>query len=149
MRVLCALLIVFQLSWSLHADEAKPVATPRFAAYDLVIDSGSEQLTAYQVNITYAAEDKIVGVEGGRPAGFGEAPFYDRDALRGGVIILAAFVPRDELAVAGRQIIARIHIAHISTESPAAEVMVLAGLDGKEISGDITLIPVTTKRSQP
>ena len=70
-------------------DSAAPLT---FGTYDVVVETGSRPLAAYQVEITVAAGDaKLVGIEGGEHPEFTEPPFYDPAALREERVVLAAF----------------------------------------------------------
>lgn len=98
----------------------------RFRALDVIIDTGGRPLAAWQVEIR--GEDgasKIVGVEGGEPAPFPGAPYYDPAALQGGKIILAAFT-LDENPPAGKIRVARLHLGEPDGEQPAYSARVLA-----------------------
>lgn len=83
----------------------------RFAALEIVIDTGDKPLAAWQLELSCdPARGKIVGVEGGDPAPFRDAPYYDPAALHGGGrIVLAAFTTEPN-APAGKLRVARIHM---------------------------------------
>jgi hypothetical protein len=84
---------------------------PTFRAYDLIIDSRTERLAAYQVEFTYpAGMVKIVGLEGGEGV-YASAPYYDRKGFEGGHIIIAAFTTKHDQAPTGATRVARIHLA--------------------------------------
>lgn len=92
---------------------AKPEAPAvSFRAVDVWVEpAGEAKLAAYQVEIGYDAKTvKVVGVEGGEPEGFREAPSFDEAGKAGGRIVLAAFVGDDGQAAAGRQRVARLHL---------------------------------------
>jgi hypothetical protein len=72
----------------------------RFLAVDVFLDSGGRALAAYQVQLeTVAGEVKVVGIEGGEPAPFREAPYYDPAAMMGDRVIIGDFstLRRDHL----------------------------------------------------
>jgi hypothetical protein len=112
-------------------------AAPRFEAVDIVIDSGATPLAAYQLELfERSGRAKLSGVEGGEPAAFKEAPYYDPAALSGGRIIVAAFSTAGELP-SGRTRVARLHF-QVDGEAPAdyeARLVVAGDADGKEIDG--------------
>lgn len=91
----------------------------RFLAIDIFIDSPSP-LAAYQLDFTASmpgqddhsgTTTKIVGVEGGEPACFRDAPYYDPRAMQGERVILGALstLPTDQLP-RGKVRVARVHI---------------------------------------
>jgi hypothetical protein len=103
-----------------------PGGEMRFRALDVFIDTGGRPLAAWQIEIR--GEDgtsKIVGVEGGEPAPFAGAPYYDPAALQGGRIIIAAFTT-DENPPAGRIRVARLHLVEAGGEKPVYSARVLA-----------------------
>jgi hypothetical protein len=86
----------------------------RFVPVDVFLDTGTRTLGAYQVEIIAKNAD-IVGLEGGEPAPFQKAPYYDPAALQGagnggGRIIVAAFSTDADLP-SGASRVARLHLA--------------------------------------
>src|SRR4051812_6809037 len=64
----------------------------RFRAVDVYIDSKTAPLAAYQADFTVTnGVAKIVGIEGGDPAAFREAPFYDPQAMQHERVVIGAF----------------------------------------------------------
>jgi len=64
---------------------------PRFATIAVCIDSGSESLAAWQIELSHVGgEAEIVGIEGGVEP-FEGPPYYDEAAFRSGRVVLAAF----------------------------------------------------------
>ena len=122
---------------------AKPAGSGvSFRAVDVWVDSGEKPLAAYQVEIAYdAARVEIVGVEGGEPAGFRDAPHFDEAGRTGGRIILAAFVPRDDQAVKGNQRVARIHLQVKGAAAPelSAKLVTAAQPGGERIKAGAEL----------
>jgi hypothetical protein len=100
----------------------------RFLPVDILLDTGTHPLGAYQVEIT-AKNAAIVGLEGGDPAPFHNAPYYDPAALQpgpagsAGRIIVAAF-STDANLPAGTSRVARLHLA-------------LSGLPGVNVAPDL------------
>jgi len=112
----------------------------RFAPLHVYIDSGNQNLAAYQFELkATAGQIKIVGVEGGRHEAFKEAPYYDPAALAKDRIIIAAFSTGTDLPK-GRTRIATIHLQIIGDAEPEYELkLTVAGdADGKEIPAEIS-----------
>lgn len=94
---------------------ADPAAAIRFAALEVVFDTGDAELAAWQVELEDpTGRATILGVEGGRPEAFRETPYHDRRALGRGRIVLAACQPRGPLP-SGR---ARVALLHVRVEGP-------------------------------
>ena len=112
----------------------------RFAPLHIYLDSGNNNLAAYQFELKAAAgQIKIVGVEGGQHKAFKEAPYYDPAALANDRIIIAAFSTGRDLPT-DRTRIATIHLQIIGETEPQYELklIVAADADGKEIPAEIT-----------
>ena len=110
-----------------------------FRTVDISVDSKTNSLAAYQIDIRYDKENvKVVGLEGGSD-GFNNPPFYDRAGLEGGRIIIAAFVDNDTHAKKGRTRVARLHLQ--TTGCPPYTLktspMAAAKPGGKEIPFDV------------
>ncbi len=99
----------------------------RFAPIDIVVDVGNGRLAAYQIELVVRGDATVVGVEGGAPAAFKAAPYYDPAALAGGRIIVAAFSTADELP-SGRIQVATLHMREQGA-APQYEVRVMAAAD--------------------
>ncbi len=107
----------------------------RFAPVHVYIDSGQEQLAAYQFELKAVKGNvKIVGVEGGEHETFSEPPYYDPAALMNDRIIIAAFDTSDELPN-GRTRVATIHFQIIGEIEPQYEIelVVAAAGNGRQI----------------
>lgn len=116
-----------------------PTTAPaaRFAAVNVVIDTGGAPLAAYQIEIKARGADvTIVGIEGNVavPA-FAEPPYYDPRALLDDRLILAAYSTRADLP-AGSVRVATVHVLIAGDATPRydARLVVAAGADGKEIA---------------
>ena len=133
--VLGAALLGSWLAWPSVVREPGPVrAQERFLAVDLWLDSGSQELAAWQVELVDPSDRaQVVGVEGGEPAAFQEAPYYDPAALRSGRIVLAAFHVGADLP-RGRVRVARVHLL-VTGPDPELRVapVVAATLGGQTI----------------
>lgn len=129
--------------------EYRPPAREANAAFgwvDVVIDSGSVPLAAYQVDVSPAegvngAESPvrvtIVGVEGGAHRAFAAAPYYDPNAIQGEHVIIGAFSLDADLP-SGATRVARVHyMAEGRGEIPAGtalfrvKVQAASGGDGE------------------
>lgn len=123
---------------SLIAGAPQDRPDPAFLVLDVYVDTGAAQLASWQVEVTLAT-GKLVGVEGGEPAAFHDAPRYDPAALQGGRVVLAALAVGDTLPT-GRVRVARIHVMDEGTEPGTCTVhgAVVAGADGERIeSADV------------
>jgi hypothetical protein len=116
---------------------------PRFVAYDLRIDAGDAALAAWQVEVTYdAATTKVLSLEGGETEGFRDAPHHDRRGLEGGRIVIATYVPADDLAPVGPTRVARLHLrTEGDTPAPAVRLVTAARPGGEVIEARATLAP--------
>jgi len=134
---------------SLRAEEPRTNSAPvTFQSLDLWVDSGSDALAAYQVEITYDAKRvRIVGLEGGETDAFREAPYFDRTGFKGGRIIVAAFTTRDDAAPNGPLRVARIHLAVTGNDAPDVNIslMTAAKPGGERIAPKVTLAPTPRK----
>jgi len=80
-----------------HADAPRPTQTETpsstsFGAWDVMIHTGNVPLAAYQISIQATAGDvRIVGIEGGEPDPFRDAPYYDPAAMQNEHVIIADF----------------------------------------------------------
>lgn len=113
----------------------------RFAPVHIHLDSGATPLAAYQFELrARTGQIKIVGVEGGTPPAFREAPYYDPAALMHDRIIIAAFNTGNDLPH-GRIRIATIHLQILGDTEPQYELklVVAADKDGQKIPADLTL----------
>ena len=64
----------------------------RFTVVDVMVDSGTERLAAYQVELSATnGAVKIVGIEGGEHSTFTKPPYYDPAAMQQERVVLGAF----------------------------------------------------------
>ena len=111
------------------AADARAEEPARFQPVDIVVDTGARALGAYQIEIVVKSGDaSIVGVEGGEPAAFKRAPYYDPKALAGGRIVIAAY-STDDVLPSGRVRVATLHLREVGP-APEYQVKVLAAADG-------------------
>ncbi len=88
----------------------------RFVAVDVLIDSDSVRLGAWQIeyegSVGADADGRVmlVGVEGGEHPAYTRAPHYDPAALSGGRIVIAAYTTADD-APSGVTRVARLHLS--------------------------------------
>ncbi|MFM7055585.1 MAG: hypothetical protein ACKO2P_01545 [Planctomycetota bacterium] len=84
----------------------------RFEAVDLFVDSASQPLAAWQLELFSSTPGvEIVGIEGGDHPAFRNPPYYDPRAIRNKRVILGAFrVSNDDELPTGRQRVARVHV---------------------------------------
>lgn len=117
---------------------AKPAV--RFAPLHIYIDSGAENLAAFQFELkVIAGSVKIVGVEGGEHDAFNQPPYYDPAALANDRIIVAAFNTSQDLP-AGRTRVTTIHLQITGDIQPEyqLDLIITANPDGHKIPADIT-----------
>jgi hypothetical protein len=113
----------------------------RFEAVDVFLDSGSESLAAWQVELRSTDEDvEIVGIEGGEHPAFAEPPYYDPRAMNQRRVILAALDTGSDLPI-GRSRVARIHVQVKGPGSRVwhSEVTTSANAEGQRIPASLTL----------
>jgi len=112
----------------------------RFCAVDIYVDSHNTPLAAYQLEFSATnGVAEIVGIEGGEPLAFREAPFYDPKAIQHDRVIIASFntAPANQLP-SGRTRIATIHLQTTGTHQPAFELKLQTAADsrGNRISAE-------------
>ncbi len=111
----------------------------RFVAYDVIVDPGTDTLGAYQIDVRAEGDAQLVGVENG-VAPFDKAPHYDRQALRRGHVIVAAFVKTPSKPGAIR--VARLHFQESGTVSFKVKTVAGAKSGGERIALKVRLVPV-------
>ena len=138
MRAWLAILFCW-LAVGLHAQQpAFEEGRARFCAVDIYLDSGSTPLAAYQLEFSSTnGMAKIVGIEGGEPTPFRNAPFYDPKALQHERVIIAAFttLPATQLP-SGKFRVATIHLQIPAGVEPAFTIKLQTAADshGNKIS---------------
>lgn len=128
-------------------DEAAGV---RFVALDVMMDSGEDELAAYQFELNADSKQvRIVGVEGGDHTAFREPPFYDPAALSQNRIIVAAFSTARTLPN-GKHRVARIHLQIEADIDPdyTTKLITAASRDGQNISPEITVASARERATQ-
>ena len=119
----------------------------KFQAIDIFVDSGEQQLAAYQLAVSSDSHViRIVGIEGGEPIAFREPPFYDPKSLQQDTTILASFSIDDQLP-SGRFRLARIHVEYdVAAEADDSneptyltELVVAANSDGQNIDATVSV----------
>lgn len=119
----------------------------RFETLDVVIDVGTSSLAAYQFELLASDGATIVGVEGGEPGAFAEAPYYDPAALAGGRIIVGALAGEGE-PITGAARVARLHMRVAGGVAPRYECVlrVAATADASPIGGATITVREGTSR---
>lgn len=115
---------------------------PNFVPVDVYVDSGAEQIVAYQLELTYdRGKVQVLSLEGGDPEAFGDAPHYDPAGMRGGRIVIAAFTTDDAGAPSGRHRLARLHLrlAPGASADIEARVVIAARPGGEPIPVEVEL----------
>ena len=137
-----AALMVAAGAWAATAEQPANT-TVRFAAVDVLIDTGETPLAAYQLDLRATSGNvRIVGIEGGAHPAFADPPYYDPAAIQGDRVIIGAFntAPGDSLPT-GTTRIATIHV-QITGDKEAhynAELTIVATADGVAIPGRLIL----------
>ena len=112
-----------------------------FRAVDVFVDSTNKPLAAYELEFTASGGAKIVGIEGGEPVAFKEAPFYDPKAMQHERVIIGAFstATADKLPT-GKTRVATIHLQTTGAQTVQCEVMIktAATINGKKIAATAT-----------
>jgi hypothetical protein len=140
--VRCALSFAAALAMLLAAGSGEPRPAPDFVPVDVYVDSGAEQIVAYQLELTYdGAGVKVLSLEGGDPDAFDDAPHYDPAGMSGGRMVIAAFTTDDAGAPSGRHRLARLHlrVAPGASADIEARVVTAARPGGERIPVDVEL----------
>lgn len=120
----------------------------RFIAVDVLIDSGTNPLAAYQFEFNAAFPEnhpgtvKIVGIEGGSHNAYAQPPYYDPAALAHDRVIIAAFNTSalDNLPTASTRI-ARLHLQVVGSPRFIVKLIVATDPAGNDIHATITAAP--------
>ena len=117
----------------------------RFAALDVYVNS-AEPLAAWQFELSDRnGMMKIVGIENGASAAFGDAPYYDREAVQLGTadrIVVADFSLADEAELPSGEVrVATLHLMLSGDREPAydLELVTATNYDGQVIDASIRL----------
>ncbi len=146
MRKFMLLLIILSIT-AVRAEEQDSV----FRALDITIDSGTEMLGAYQIEIKYSREHiKITGIERGENKAFAKAPYYDRRGLSGGRIILAAIADATAKSTTGKTRVARLHLMIASDKNPDFTITPVTAVNssGKRIKITVTTAQPATQKKE-
>jgi hypothetical protein len=151
MKGCVAILLALVLSsWALAAQETDGwrvtrQAGLRFTAVDILIDSGTHPLAAWQLHFSVKSGDaRIVGIEGGEHPAFKQPPYYDPKAIQRERVILAAFnaAAADKLPK-GKTRVATIHLQVNGTKAPQYLVRLQTAADDEAhtIQCEVTVEP--------
>jgi hypothetical protein len=127
------------------ASQAVAVEQVRFGWVDVVIDSGKEELGAYQFELTVEkGTASVVGIEGGEGV-FGGAPYYDPAAMAKSRVIVAAYSVAEGLP-AGKTRVARVHVQMVGAEVGfGVKLMQAVGKDGQGIEAKVEFLQGATQ----
>ena len=124
---------------------AQEAPAGRFMAVDVFLNSPMP-VAAWQFELTEAnGMMKVVGIENGESAVFGDAPYYDREAVQLGTadrIVVADFSLADESELpSGRIRVATIHMMLSGEDSPQFVVNLVTAnaFGGQSIGAAISL----------
>jgi hypothetical protein len=115
----------------------------QFLVVDVQVDSGTEPLAAYQLEVfSTNGAVKIVGIEGGEHPAFKQPPYYDPAAMQRDHVILGAF----NTAAAGQLPsgavrVASIHVMMAGNVNPnfSARIETAATTEGRQIPVQISI----------
>lgn len=143
---LCVLVWLALICFPMFLIGAEKPEQTRFEAVYVYVDSGADELAAYQLLVRATKGDvKIVGIEGGEHEAFRLPPFYDAKAIQQERVILAAFSlkPGDDLPK-GKVRVATIHIQVTGDTEPKFETKLQAAVNhaGKKISPSVLIEPI-------
>ncbi len=113
----------------------------RFAAVDLILDSGDAPLAAYQLEFVATRGDvRITGIEGGVGA-FSGAPYFDTRAIQQDRVVIGALHAIEHAAPAGATRVATVHLMITGAVEPVYELTLVTAArdDGARIAPE-TLI---------
>ncbi|MEM7430756.1 MAG: hypothetical protein AAF351_02335 [Pseudomonadota bacterium] len=132
-----------------HAEDA----APRFVAVDVVLISDAP-VAAWQFEFGGSSDAvRIVGVEQGESKAFGDAPYYDREAIRLGTadrIVVADYSTADSSYLPrGAVRIATLHLMITGHSNEAIDITLVTAVDadGERIEASISATPQTGSES--
>jgi len=144
-RIVPLIFLMFGLLGGSAPEANHAVATQpnvRFAAFDVLIDSGKTPLAAYQVKIVTTSGDiTLVGIEGSDQPAFAAAPYYDKHAILNKQIIVAGYSLAGSLPT-GKTRVATLMVRIGSSIKPDWHVtlQVAGGADGKQIPATASIV---------
>jgi len=116
-----------------------------FDAYDVYIDTGAEELGAYQVELqAFEGVVRLTGVEGGDHAAFRAQPFYDPEALLTGRVIIGDFSVEPSLPVG----LNRVATIRVQAGGPGEVEWSTSGLVAGDREGDPIEADVVVRRRE-
>lgn len=139
MRLVRAIAVLILLATRVNAADPSG-ETARFTTVDIIIDAGTDALAAYQIEIIADGDAQIIGVEGGDHPAFNPPPNYDRAALHGERIILAAFSTSTDLPTS-RIRVAILHMRESGTVTYRTRLLAAARADGTRFTPVVSTIP--------
>jgi hypothetical protein len=147
MRLAAWIGVIVLLGAASVAGEAEPApnaetAGSPFRPLEVYVDSGKQQLVAYQIEISYDPKTvKVLSLEGGEPKAFKDAPHYDPAGMTQGKIVIAAFTTDHAKAPRGKNRLARLHLMVKGKATPkiSAKLITAAKPGGKRIKAKVEL----------
>lgn len=129
------------------AEQGDPVRSLRFVPVDIVLDS-PEPVAAWQFELSDRnGAIMIVGIENGDSKAFDRAPYYDRDATRGGAVervVVADYTLADVAELpSGRMRIATVHVLVVDEANLVVTLVAAATADGSPIDASISYVLAT------
>lgn len=139
MKALLAGILLLCAAWPVQAGAARHQGGNQFVAIDIFLES-AEPVAAWQFELDNPhGPMKVVGVENGESSAFGDAPYYDREAVRRGAvdrIIVADFSLAEASRLpSGRFRIATLHLMLDDANVPSFELDLVIAVtqDGRPI----------------
>ena len=128
-HMLLALLLFWPAAGLVAQTPAAEEGRTRFCTVDIIVDSQTTPLAAYQLQFAVTNTNaKIVGIEGGDHPAFREPPFYDPKAIQQQRVVIAAFSLHTDLPQ-GPTRVATIHLQVNGTWTPLFELNLQAAGD--------------------
>lgn len=135
-------MLALALCWPQEPAAQDPAPQSPFRVVDVVVDSGTSALGAWQCQIAIEGNGaRVVSVEGGEAPAFRRAPYHDPAAFQKGRLVIAAFSTDDALPK-GSVLVARLHL-HVDAGAQyrlAVAVQAAAGPDGTSIPATAQLL---------
>ncbi|MEM7394205.1 MAG: hypothetical protein AAF492_17845, partial [Verrucomicrobiota bacterium] len=125
-KKMSVLLLGLLISLPFFLTSAQDELPVEFMPYDVLIDTGEQSLTAWQIELRYDRKQvAIVGLEGG-DLPTGRPPHYDSRGLQAGRIIIADFTTEKGDLPEGRFRLARLHLQVTGDLVPEFDLKLLA-----------------------
>ncbi len=121
---------------------AEATATPasRFVTVGIVVDSGKDDLAAYQVEVVTTGTAQFVGVAGGEHPAYAAPPYFDPAAIRSGNRVIVAAFSRDTNLPTGATKVAELQVREVGPVTYTARLMAAARPDLSRFTPTVRLV---------